>query len=147
MREVVDGILYDTDGAQFVTGYKKRRRRGGGGGRVETGTMYVMGAGGEKRIFLVERPATGEAFAEPVDAATARIVVDEWRTDGRITADSARMALATLDMVAPVPDAPSPPQPPVSLPASGGGDSSNSASNSDSDGDSDGGHSCKEGRE
>ena len=136
MREVVDGILYDTDGAQFVTGYKKRRRRGGSGGRVETGTMYVMGAGGEKRIFLVERPATGEAFAEPVDAATARIVVDEWRTDGRITADSARMALATLDMVAPVPDAPSPP---VSLPASGGGDS-------DGDGAA-GGHSRKEGRE
>ena len=141
MREVVDGILYDTDGAQFVTGYKKRRRRGGGGGRVETGTMYVMGAGGEKRIFLVERPATGEAFAEPVDAATARIVVDEWRTDGRITADSARMALATLDMVAPVPDAPSPP---VSSPASGGGDSDG---DSDSDGDGGGGHSRKEGRE
>ena len=133
MREVVDGILYDTDGAQFVTGYKKRRRSGGGGsGRVETGTMYVMGAGGEKRVFLVERPATGEAFAEPIDAATARIVVDEWRTLGRITADAARMALATLDMVAPVPDAPSPPQPPVSLPASGGGG---------------GGHSSKEGRE
>ena len=136
MREVVDGILYDTDGAQFVTGYKKRRRSGGGGGgRVETGTMYVMGAGGEKRVFLVERPATGEAFAEPIDAATARIVVDEWRTNGRITADSARMALATLDMVAPVPDTPSPP---ISLPASGGGDSG---------GDSGGGHSSKEGRE
>ena len=136
MREVVDGILYDTDGAQFVTGYKKRRRSGGGGGRVETGTMYVMGAGGEKRVFLVERPATGEAFAEPIDAATARIVVDEWRTLGRITADAARMALATLDMVAPVPDAPSPPQPPASLPASG------SAS-----GGGGGGHSSKEGRE
>ena len=139
MREVVDGILYDTDGAQFVTGYKKRRRRGGGGGRVETGTMYVMGAGGEKRIFLVERPATGEAFAEPIDAATARIVVDEWRTDGRITADSARMALATLDMVAPVPYAPSPSKPPVSSPASGGGDSDG--------GNGGGGHSRKEGRE
>ena len=134
MREVVDGILYDTDGAQFVTGYKKRRRSGGGGsGRVETGTMYVMGAGGEKRVFLVERPATGEAFAEPIDAATARIVVDEWRTLGRITADAARMALATLDMVAPVPDAPSPPPPPASLPASSGGGG--------------GGHSSKEGRE
>ena len=145
MREVVDGILYDTDGAQFVTGYKKRRRRGGGGGRVETGTMYVMGAGGEKRIFLVERPATGEAFAEPVDAATARIVVDEWRTDGRITADSARMALATLDMVAPVPDAPPPPQPPASLPASGGGAAS--AASAASGGNGGGGHSRKEGRE
>lgn len=108
MREVVDGVLYDTDGAQFVTGYKARRRlrrgSGGGGGgrdRPESGTMYVMQAGGKKRIFLVERPATGEAFAEPIDAATARIVVDEWRAAGRITGEAARMALSTLDMVAP----------------------------------------------
>ena len=104
MREVVDGVLYDTEGAQFVTGYKARRRLGRGSGgrdRPESGTMYVMQAGGRKRIFLVERPATGEAFAEPIDAATARIVVDEWRAAGRITGEAARMALSTLDMVAP----------------------------------------------
>ena len=104
MREVVDGVLYDTEGAQFVTGYKARRRprRGSGGrDRPESGTMYVMQAGGRKRIFLVERPATGEAFAEPIDADTARIVVDEWRAAGRITGEAARMALSTLDMVAP----------------------------------------------
>ena len=108
MREVVDGVLYDTEGAQFVTGYKARRRRrrssssgSGGSDRPESGTMYVMWAGGKKRIFLVERPATGEALAEPIDAATARIVVDEWRAAGRITGEAARMALSTLDMVAP----------------------------------------------
>lgn len=109
MREIVDGVLYDTDGAQFVIGYKtRRRRRGGGGGhdRIESGTMYVMEAGGKKRVFLIERPATGEAFAEPIDAATARVVVDEWCADGRITDKAARMALSTLDMVAPTaPDA------------------------------------------
>lgn len=107
MREVIDGVLYDTEGAQFVTGYKARRRlrrsSGGSGGsdRPVSGTMYVMWAGGKKRIFLVERPATGEALAEPIDAATARIVVDEWRAAGRITGEAARMALSTLDMVAP----------------------------------------------
>ena len=101
MREVVDGVLYDTEGAQFVTGYKTRRRRRGGGDRLESGTMYVMEAGGKKRVFLVERPATGEAFAEPVDAATARVVIDEWCAAGRITSETARMALSTLDMVAP----------------------------------------------
>lgn len=105
MREIVDGVLYDTDGAQFVTGYKVRRRRGGGD-RIESGTMYAMVAGGEKRIFLVERPATGEAFAEPVDAATARVVLDEWLACGRITEDAAKMARTTLDMVAPVSDKP-----------------------------------------
>lgn len=102
MREVVDGVLYDTEGAQFVTGYKTRRRRRGGGDRLESGTMYVMEAGGKKRVFLVERPATGEAFAEPVDAATARVVIDEWCAAGRITSETARMALSTLDMVAPM---------------------------------------------
>lgn len=101
MRETVDGVLYDTEGAQFVTGYKTRRRRRGGGDRLESGTMYVMEAGGKKRIFLVERPATGEAFAEPIDAATARVVIDEWCAGGRITGEAARMAQSTLDMVAP----------------------------------------------
>ena len=101
MREVVDGVLYDTEGAQFVTGYKTRRRRRGGGDRLEAETMYVMEAGGKKRVFLVERPATGEAFAEPIDAATARVVVDEWCAAGRITSEAVRMALSTLDMVAP----------------------------------------------
>ena len=101
MRETVDGVLYDTEGAQFVTGYKTRRRRRGGGDRLESGTMYVMDAGGKKRIFLVERPATGEAFAEPIDAATARVVIDEWCAGGRITSEAARMAQSTLDMVAP----------------------------------------------
>ena len=110
MREVVDGIVYDTDGAQYVIGYKERRRSGGGrGDRLESGAMYVMSvAGGEKRIFLAERPATGEAFAEPIDAGTARVVVDEWMARGRITASAARMALGTLDMVAPL----APPPPP-----------------------------------
>ena len=113
MREVVDGIVYDTDGAQYVIGYKERRRsRGGRGDRIESGAMYVMSvAGGERRIFLVERPATGEAFAEPIDAGTARIVVDEWMTRGRITGAAARMALGTLDMVAPLPPPPPPPPP------------------------------------
>ena len=101
MREIVDGVVYDTDGAQFVVGYKTRRRGGRGSNRLKSGTMYVMEAGGKKRVFLIERPATGAAFAEPIDAATARVVVDEWCADGRITDESARMALSTLDMVAP----------------------------------------------
>ena len=107
MRELVDGVLYDTEGAQFVAGYRARRGRGGGGSRsrLETGAMYVLpGPGAEKRIFMIERPATGEASLEPVDAGTARVVVDEWQACGRISDEAARMALATLDMVAPVPD-------------------------------------------
>ena len=120
MREVVDGIVYDTDGAQFVTGYKERRRRGGGrGDRLESGAMYVMAsADGERRIFLVERPATGEAFAEPIDAGTARVVVDEWLARGRIAQEAARMALGTLDMVAPASDGS---QEPPGCAAGGGG--------------------------
>ena len=119
MREMVDGVLYDTEGAQFVTGYKARRRRRGGGDRLESGTMYVMEAGGKKRIFLVERPATGEAFAEPIDAATARVVIDEWCAGGRITSEAARMAQSTLDMVAPTA---SDVAPAAATEGSGGGD-------------------------
>ena len=124
MREVVDGIVYDTDGAQFVTGYKERRRRGGGrGDRLESGAMYVMASadGGKKRIFLVERPATGEAFAEPIDAGTARVVVDEWLARGRIAQEAARMALGTLDMVAPASDGSREPPGCAAGGASGGG--------------------------
>ena len=110
MREVVDGIVYDTRGAQFVAGFRTRRGGGGGGGggdrrhsgRVESGSMYVMAARGKKRVFMVEKPMAGEAVVEPVDAGTARVVLEEWRVRGCITEEAARLAAVTLDMVAPV---------------------------------------------
>lgn len=130
MREVVDGVLYDTDGAQFVVGYKTRRGRGGGkggqgGSRLETGAMYVMpGPGENRRIFLVERPTTGEAMFGPVDAGTARVVVDEWCACGLVAEDAARMALTTLDMVAPVPETAG--EPPAVLGGNDGGNNGRS---------------------
>ena len=105
MREVIDGIVYDTRGSQFVAGFRTRRGRGGARrspGRVESGSMYVMAACGKKRIFMVEKPLAGEAVVEPVDAGTARVVLEEWRVRGCITDDAARLAAVTLDMVAPV---------------------------------------------
>ena len=118
MRDIVDGIVYDTNGAQFVAGYKARRRQrrrragagDGGGDRIEGSAMYVMsGRGGKKRIFLVVRPEDGEAFVDPIDAGMARVVVGEWDVHGKISKDKARLALATLDMVAPMSDSPPPP--------------------------------------
>lgn len=109
MREVVDGVVCDTRGAQFVAGYRKRRGSGTGGGgaaaaggRIESGAMYVMEASGKKRIFMVERPLTGEAVVGPIDAGTARVVLEEWRVRGCITEEAAGLAAATLDMMAPV---------------------------------------------